>query len=118
MTIDSWLKSYGLNNSHYYHNPDYSDLYNLELEPGRVGLEKGALTNLGAVTIDTGKFTGRSPKDKYICSQEPSNKNIWWKSDSNISDNQPIDIDTWKYLKEISVASSICTQTETSFMVL
>lgn len=61
------LKAYGINDvQDIVYNPSYDTLYQEELNPGLEGYERGVLTNLGAVAVDTGIFTGRSPKDKYI----------------------------------------------------
>ena len=84
-----------------YHNLSYDELYEHELDPKLEGYEKGYLTELGAVTVDTGRFTGRSPKDKYIVRQKESSDNIWWKEKG--SDNQRLSRLAWDHLKEISV---------------
>ena len=60
------------------HNPSYEQLFQAEIDPANEGFEKGVVTTTGAVSVDTGIFTGRSPKDKYFVDQEPSNKNIAW----------------------------------------
>ncbi len=66
------LKAYGINDvQDIVYNPSYDTLYQEELNPGLEGYERGVLTNLGAVAVDTGIFTGRSPKDKYIVRTTP-----------------------------------------------
>lgn len=85
------------------HNPSYDLLYELELDPKLEGFERGVLTELGAVEVDTGIFTGRSPKDKYIVEDEESKKHVWWATPGKkSSDNKPISQATWDHLKRIS----------------
>ncbi len=84
-------------------NPSYDLLYNLELDPKLEGYERGHLTELGAVEVDTGAFTGRSPKDKYIVQHPEVNEHVWWASSAKkSSDNKPLSQETWEYLKAIS----------------
>jgi len=76
------LSIYGIHDvKEVYHNPSYDELYEHETDPSLEGFEKGYLTNLGAVAVDTGVFTGRSPKDKYIVKEDVSAKNIWWRNE-------------------------------------
>ncbi|MCK4919483.1 MAG: phosphoenolpyruvate carboxykinase (ATP) [Bacteroidales bacterium] len=95
------LSIYGINDvKTIFHNPSYEELFNHETNPELEGFEKGILTNSGSVTVDTGIFTGRSPKDKYIVKEETSENNIWWKSETRkASDNKPISEDVWAELK-------------------
>ncbi len=79
------------------HNPSYEELFQAEIDPANEGFEKGVLTTTGAVAVDTGKFTGRSPKDRYIVKNEASSE-IWW--DGNI--NKPINEDVWAYCKNLA----------------
>ena len=80
-------------------NLSYEELYQHEMDPALEGLAKCYDTSLGAVTIDTGKFTGRSPKDKYIVMDDTSRDNIWWKTDpGHRSDNKPITPEVWDKL--------------------
>ena len=83
------------------YNPSYDELYDLELSPGLHGYEKGYLTELGAVNVMTGKFTGRSPKDKYIVKDDVTRDTIWWTSDKAKNDNKPITQEVWNDLKEL-----------------
>lgn len=83
-----------------YHNLSFDDLYQHETSNNLKGFEKSIETNLGAIAIDTGKFTGRSPKDKYIVKDEQTKDTIWWADEG--SDNKAIDIKTWNILKDIS----------------
>jgi len=102
--IHAELKSYGITDlKEVYHNLSYEDLYKHELDPNNEGFEKGYETNTGAVTVDTGIFTGRSPKDKFIVEEETSKDNIWWTSPTRkASDNKPVTKETWDHLYKIS----------------
>lgn len=80
-------------------NLNYDELYQHELNDNLEGYEKGKLTSLGAVAVDTGKFTGRSAKDKYIVKSSQSENNVWWKAQG--SDNQPLSEEAWNDLKDI-----------------
>lgn len=85
------------------YNPEYDVLYEHEMDSSLEGFERGYLTNLGAVNVDTGIFTGRSPKDKYIVREPGSEQNVWWaEKDKKSSDNKPISPEVWEHLKEIS----------------
>jgi len=98
-TID--LSVYGIKNvEHIYYNPSYEELFNHEMNQDLEGFERGVLTNLGAVSVDTGIFTGRSPKDKYIVYDETSKQNVWW-STIGKNDNRPITPEIWKHLKSL-----------------
>ncbi len=98
------LKSYGIDDvKELYYNLSYDELYEHELDPNNEGYAKGVLTDTGAVAVDTGIFTGRSPKDKYIVEEETSKDNIWWKNEQRkSSDNKPLSEENYRYLKEIS----------------
>ncbi|NOR87817.1 MAG: phosphoenolpyruvate carboxykinase (ATP) [Bacteroidales bacterium] len=99
------LASYGINDvQEVYHNISYDELYKHETDPNLEGFEKGYVTDLGAVTVDTGVFTGRSPKDKYIVKEDENGGNIWWKNEHRpASDNKPISEDVWEDLKVNSI---------------
>jgi phosphoenolpyruvate carboxykinase (ATP) len=98
------LEKYGIKNTlEIIHNPSYDFLYNEELNQNLLGFEKGQLTELGAVNVMTGEFTGRSPKDKYIVKDAVTENSIWWNSDKAANDNKPISQDTWNALKEASI---------------
>ena len=85
------LEKYGITNVHeIIYNPSFEKLYNDELNPDLVGYEKGQLSELGAVNVMTGVFTGRSPKDKYIVKDSVTEDTIWWNSDKAVNDNKPI----------------------------
>ncbi len=95
------LEKYGITNVHeIIYNPSFEKLYNEELNPDLVGYEKGQLTELGAVNVMTGVFTGRSPKDKYIVKDSVTEDTIWWNSDKAVNDNKPITQNTWNALKD------------------
>jgi len=95
------LESYGIKNaSEVIYNPSYEFLFEEELKPNLEGYEKGQLTELGAVNVMTGVFTGRSPKDKYIVKDAITKDTIWWPSEKAANDNKPISQDTWNALKE------------------
>ena len=82
------------------HNPSYETLFEEETRPDLVGYEKGILTNSGAISVDTGIFTGRSPKDKYIVKDSTTEEHMWWTSDAVKNDNKPIDKLVWDDLKQ------------------
>ena len=81
-------------------NPSYERLFEEETRAGLEGLERGIVTASGAVAVDTGEFTGRSPKDKYLVEDDTTRETIWW-SDQGSNDNKPISEDTWKDLKKL-----------------
>lgn len=99
------LASYGINEvEEIYYNLSFDELYEHETNPKLEGYEKGYVTNLGAVTVDTGIFTGRSPKDKYIVEEDENVNNIWWKNEHRpASDNKPISEKVWEELKANSI---------------
>jgi phosphoenolpyruvate carboxykinase (ATP) len=85
-------------------NLSFDELYEHETRAGLEGFERCYPTNSGALSVDTGKFTGRSPKAKYFVDEPSSNKNLWWAGEGRKgSDNKPIPQGTWDRLKEISV---------------
>ena len=83
------------------YNPSYDELYEFELSPELEGYEKGYKTELGAINVMTGKFTGRSPKDKYIVKDDATRDTIWWTSDKAPNDNKPITTEVWNDLKKL-----------------
>ena len=98
------LEKYGIKNvTDIVYNPSYEDLYSEELNPNLQGFERGQVSELGAVNVMTGEFTGRSPKDKYIVKDSVTENTIWWNSDKATNDNKPISQDTWNALKETTV---------------
>ena len=98
-TID--LTKHGLHNvKEVGRNPSYEMLFEEETRADLQGYEKGVITELGAVAVDTGIFTGRSPKDKYIVKDATTEEHMWWTSDSVKNDNKPITQQIWDDLKE------------------
>ena len=85
------------------HNPSYELLFAEETKPGLEGFEVGQVSELGAVNVMTGIYTGRSPKDKYIVMDENSKDTVWWTSDAYKNDNHPVSEETWKTLKDIAL---------------
>jgi len=81
------------------YNPSYEELYNSEINPDLKGYEKGYLTELGAVNVMTGKFTGRSPKDKFIVKDAITKDTFWWNSEKAANDNKPVTQEVWNELK-------------------
>ena len=85
------------------YNPSYNLLFAEETKPGLSKYEKGIITRNGAVAVDTGIFTGRSPKDKYVVFDDKTKDTVWWKSDmAKVSDNKPVSQDIWNHCKNIS----------------
>ncbi|MBP5357363.1 MAG: phosphoenolpyruvate carboxykinase (ATP) [Clostridia bacterium] len=83
-------------------NPSYEELFVAETDPSLEGFDKGQLTELGAVNVMTGIYTGRSPKDKFIVMDENSKDTIWWTSDEYKNDNHPASKEAWKVLKKLA----------------
>jgi len=87
-----------------FYNLSYEEFFRHETDSRLSGLEKGIVTDLGAVAVDTGEFTGRSPKDKYIVREPSSEKNVWWKTSlRGSSDNKPVSQEIWNDLRKICV---------------
>jgi len=84
------------------HNPSFETLFAEETTEGLTGYEKGYLTESGAITVDTGIFTGRSPKDKYLVRDDTTRDTVWW-ADQGENDNKPIETETWELLKHLVV---------------
>ena len=98
------LSQYGIKDvKEIIHNPSYEELYKYETAPGLEGFEKGQETELGAVNVMTGIYTGRSPKDKYLVKDATSENTVWWTSEEYKNDNKPIDTKVWDELKEKAV---------------
>ncbi|SNC58391.1 phosphoenolpyruvate carboxykinase (ATP) [Sodalis endosymbiont of Henestaris halophilus] len=97
---EQWL-IYGITSySELIYNPGYNKLFTEETDPNLKGLERGTITLSGAVAVDTGVFTGRSPLDKYIVRDTKTSDTLWWSDHGkNINDNHPIDQKTWVHLK-------------------
>ena len=82
------------------YNPSYDKLFEAETQPDLRGYEKGIVTSLGAVAVDTGIFTGRSPQDKYIVKDKITEDTIWW-SDHGHNDNRAISNATWDHFRQL-----------------
>ncbi|WP_130832332.1 phosphoenolpyruvate carboxykinase (ATP) [[Erwinia] mediterraneensis] len=83
------------------YNPDYDTLFQEEIRPELEGYERGTLTQSGAIAVDTGIFTGRSPKDKYIVRDDTTRDTLWWNDQGKgKNDNQPLSQETWQALKQ------------------
>ena len=101
MAID--LSKYGITGvTEIVHNPSYEELFKEETKPGLEGYEKGTLTNMGAVNVMTGVYTGRSPKDKFFVMDDTTKDTIWWTSDEYKNDNKPLSQESWKVLKALA----------------
>ena len=85
------------------HNPSYEKLFEDEMDPTLEGYDKGQLTELDAVNVMTGIYTGRSPKDKFIVMDENSKDTVWWNSDEYPNDNHPASIETWEACKQLAI---------------
>ncbi|MDP0795422.1 phosphoenolpyruvate carboxykinase (ATP), partial [Klebsiella pneumoniae] len=86
------LEAYGISDVHdIVYNPSYDLLYQEELDPSLTGYERGVLTNLGAVAVDTGMLTGRSAEDKYIVRDVTTRDTLWWADKGKgKNDNKPL----------------------------
>ena len=97
------LSKYGITDvTEIVHNPSYEQLFEEETKPGLEGFEKGQLTDMGAVNVMTGVYTGRSPKDKFFVMDDVTRDTIWWTSDEYKNDNKPVSQESWKVLKGIA----------------
>ena len=97
------LEAYGITGTtENVYNPSFEELFVEETKAGLEGYEVGQETELGAVNVMTGIYTGRSPKDKYIVMDANSKDTVWWTSDEYKNDNHPISEDVWAELKDIA----------------
>jgi phosphoenolpyruvate carboxykinase (ATP) len=97
------LTKHGINDvSEIIYNPSYEDLYNYEMDPALEGFDKGVETELGAVNVMTGIYTGRSPKDKYIVMDENSKDTVWWNTPEYPNDNHEMSEDVWAKVRDIA----------------
>ena len=98
------LSKYGITGTiEIVHNPSYDVLFEEETKPELTGFEKGQVSELGAVNVMTGVYTGRSPKDKFIVMDENSKDTVWWTSDEYKNDNHPASEETWNVVKDIAL---------------
>ena len=101
-TID--LSKYGITGTtEIVYNPSYEVLFEEETKPGLEGYDKGQVTDLGAVNVMTGIYTGRSPKDKFIVMDENSKDTVWWTSDEFKNDNKPASQKAWEECKKLAI---------------
>ena len=97
------LTKYGINGTvEIVHNPSYDVLFAEETKAGLEGYEKGQVTELGAVNVMTGIYTGRSPKDKFLVKDATSENTVWWTSEEYKNDNKPVTTETWNVLKDLA----------------
>ncbi|MBS6468985.1 phosphoenolpyruvate carboxykinase (ATP) [Phocaeicola barnesiae] len=97
------LTKYGINGTvEIVHNPSYDVLFAEETKAGLEGFEKGQVTELGAVNVMTGIYTGRSPKDKFLVKDATSENTVWWTSEEYKNDNKPVTTETWNVLKDLA----------------
>ena len=97
------LSKYGITGTtEVLYNPSYEVLYNEETKPGLEGFDKGQVTELGAINVMTGVFTGRSPKDKYIVMDKNSKDTVWWNTPEYPNDNHELSIKNWRILKKLA----------------
>ena len=98
------LEKYGITGiKEIVYNPTYEKLFEDEMDPSLEGYEKGQMTELGAVNVMTGIYTGRSPKDKFIVMDENSKDTVWWTSDEFKNDNKPASQEAWDACKALAV---------------
>ena len=98
------LSKYGITGTtEIVHNPSYEYLFEEETKADLEGFDKGQVSELGAVNVMTGVYTGRSPKDKFIVMDENSKDTVWWTSDEYKNDNHPASIETWEAVKKIAI---------------
>ena len=97
------LTQYGISGTkEIVYNPSYETLFQDEMDPSLTGYEKGQLSELGAVNVMTGIYTGRSPKDKYIVMDENSKDTVWWTTDEYKNDNHPMTQETWAVVRDLA----------------
>ena len=98
------LSKYGITGTtEIVYNPSYEMLFEEETKPELEGYEKGQVSELGAVNVMTGIYTGRSPKDKFIVMDENSKDTVWWTSDEYKNDNHVASKETWNAVKDIAL---------------
>ena len=99
----SVLEKYGITGTtEVLYNPSYETLFEEETKSDLTGFDKGQVTELGAVNVMTGVYTGRSPKDKFIVMDETSKDTVWWTTEEYKNDNKPASKEAWAAVKEIA----------------
>jgi phosphoenolpyruvate carboxykinase (ATP) len=103
--LGSELKSIGITSwTDLHHNLSYEELFEHETDASLEGFEAGVVTEFGAVNVDTGRFTGRSAKDKYCVMNDASKDTIWWAGEENpASDNKPMSPEAWDHIKKLAL---------------
>ena len=97
------LTQYGINDvKEIIYNPSYETIFAEETKEGLEGYEVGQVTELDAVNVMTGIFTGRSPKDKYLVVDENSKDTVWWTTEEYPNDNHPMTQEQWEVVKELA----------------
>jgi len=100
----SVLTKYGITGvTEVLYNPSYEVLFNEETKEGLTGFDKGQETELGAINVMTGVYTGRSPKDKFIVDDENSHDTVWWTTEGYKNDNHPASKETWAAVKDLAL---------------
>ena len=103
------LTSYGIKDvKEIYYNPSYEDLFKDEMNPALTGFDKGVLTELGAVNVMTGIYTGRSPKDKYIVMDKNSKDTVWWNTPVYPNDNHEMSEKVWEEVRNLAKKELSC----------
>ncbi|MBO7574981.1 MAG: phosphoenolpyruvate carboxykinase (ATP), partial [Bacteroidales bacterium] len=98
------LSKYGIKGvTEILYNPTYEVLYNEETKPELEGYDKGQVTELGAINVMTGVYTGRSPKDKYIVMDKNSKDTVWWNTPDYPNDNHEMSEKVWKEVKNLAL---------------
>ena len=101
--LEKDLAKYGITDAkEILHNPSYEVLFADETNPANTGYDVGQVTELGAVNVMTGIYTGRSPKDKFWIKDSVTEDTLWWTSDEYKNDNKPLPQSTWVELKKIA----------------
>lgn len=104
MITNEQLEKYGITGaSEIVYNPSYDQLFEEETQLSLAGFEKGQVSELGAVNVMTGVYTGRSPMDKWTVADDSTKEHYWWTSDKSKNDNKPITPEAWKDLKKLVV---------------
>ena len=103
MSLINELEKYGITGAtNIVHNPSYEELFTAETAEGLTGFDKGQVTEMGAVNVMTGIYTGRSPKDKFIVKDDTTKDTVWWTSEAFKNDNKPLTTESWNVLKALA----------------
>ena len=103
MALQELRKSFTILPMRCVHNPSYEMLFEEETNPNLEGFDKGQESELGAVNVMTGIYTGRSPKDKYIVMDENSKDTVWWTTEEYPNDNHPATKEAWDSVKDLAI---------------